>query len=138
MTRSAVWYTWSIVVHNTSHPAGDVRVLSLLASNRSFSQDSSTKTICVAIEKSQSCCEEWGIEILYPHGLEKSTMEGINVTSVHWAPQVQEDDDDHHTAVVVIETERGAVKVKMWNNHNGYYSHSIKMSWEGHEDFQQL
>ena len=39
---------------------------------------------------------------------------------------------------VEVHTSIGLVKLIAWNEHNGYYTHYVKITWKDHEDEQEI
>lgn len=41
-------------------------------------------------------------------------------------------------AVVDVHTDVGLVQMVAFNEHNGFYPHTVLVSWEGHEEIQEI
>lgn len=103
--------------------------------------------IKVFVSTYTSCCENAGTALLKPEGLD---LLGARVLSVAWGRHVKnglvaesldtlpEHFDDVQRAVVDVMTDRGLVQLVAFNEHNGYYPHSVYTLWAGHEDLQEI
>ena len=108
-------------------------------------------TVQVAISNYQSCCEAYGINI-YNEGVLSSidalreTLVGCTLTSVAWDDTYRPIDlyhesygmDDMYTAPVRIVASGHVVHIVPWNEHNGYYSHTARVAWQGYADTQTI
>jgi hypothetical protein len=99
-----------------------------------------------------SCSEDWGV---YLNGVSvdhtdcKSIADELmesNIHNVKWntqRQQLREHDTyyKHYACVDVVYTfqhVRKTFEIDAWCFHNGYYPHTVKTKWRGHEDFQEL
>ena len=105
-------------------------------------------TVQVAISDHRSCCEKYGINI-YIEGVLSSidtlreTLVGCTLTSVAWDDTYEPTDLFHesygmHTAPVRIVASGHVVHIVPWNEHNGYYSHTARVAWQGYADTQTV
>ena len=120
------------------------------------------QTIRVLVSSGCYCCENSGTAWLHPRDTD---VTGARVLSVGWGRKVDEslqveslDDAPAHWeeeeeaprrgrrgnvkelnyAVVDIRTDAGLVQMVGFNEHNGFYPHSVFVSWDGHEEVQEL
>lgn len=112
----------------------------------------SKRVIRVLISSHCSCCEDYGVAMRKPS--KETDLVGAEVTSVEWGKKVSDelvsapddrcldwadmDNSDLHYAVVDIKTSLGLVQLVAYNEHNGYYPHTVCVSWGGYEDQQEL
>ena len=105
-------------------------------------------TVQVAISDHRSCCEEYGVNI-YIEGVLSSidtlreTLVGCTLFSVAWDDTYQPTDLFHesygmYTAPVRIVASGHVVHIVPWNEHNGYYSHTVRVAWQGYADTQDI
>jgi hypothetical protein len=90
--------------------------------------------ITMAIENTTLCCEEWGIDITYPIA---SNMIGLEIID---APRWQQDQITGEKTIVsiAVPTVYGNIVISAWNDHNGYYTHNVQVSWEDYQDTQSI
>lgn len=93
------------------------------------------QTIRVLISDFQNCCERYGVDMNTP---DKKDIVGDTVISVGWAKNTCKDDDYLQTATVNLETSSGLTELIAYNEHNGYYPHSVYVEWNGYKDVQQI
>ena len=100
--------------------------------------------IQVAIEDARLCCEEYGCDI-YINDKECTldelthTLVGATVLSVAWDEKYVGRRRACDTAAVRITLCDGRiVHVMPWNDHNGYYCHTLRVAWHDYEDTQEL
>ena len=101
-----------------------------------FEVESTGQTITLVIENLQLCCEEWGADCNDMH-----KFIGAQISKVKWGKDRVKryaDDNERRTAVVDVLTNSGRLELSVWNDHNGYYEHSVKASWRGYEDTQLI
>ena len=91
----------------------------------------STYDITIDIDDYQLCCEEIGTKTTF-----NDTFIGAEVTKVRWAFAKEANDTIYDgSATIIVETNRGNFELTAWNNHNGYYPHNVRVSWENfHEE----
>ncbi len=91
--------------------------------------------IFVLISNGQSCCEQWGY-LSSNDGLEDfSGAELLKLELVDEALNKQQIKDEFKYGLdegsiifVNFETDRGTFQLAVYNNHNGYYGHNIKIT----------
>lgn len=96
------------------------------------------QTIRVFIDDYQNCCEEYGVDMITPEGKD---IVGDEVKSVEWGKatiQEKTSCDYRQTAVVHLETTSGLTQIVAYNEHNGYYPHSVYVEWNGYKDVQEI
>lgn len=108
------------------------------------------RKIKVLISSPTLCCENAGTAMFKPFGME---VLGARVLSICWGNKVKQDSDtvidsmddplpqdweDVQYAVVDVMTDRGLIQLAAYNDHNGYYPHSVYTAWEDHEDVQEI
>jgi hypothetical protein len=109
--------------------------------------------ISVMIDNHQSCCEKFDVILLTAHDKDTDALIGANVQYVGWgskvAPELKQtlvkhykpDLDEYDIAHIVIdiETDRELIQCIAYNEHNGYYPHSVKVCWNnGMQEIQQI
>ena len=92
------------------------------------------QVISLLISNGQSCCEDWGY-LMSEELNEGDDFIGANIISVEevsLADITKDDDDDYVDACVFINvnTDRGTLQFKAYNNHNGYYGHEVRVHSE--------
>jgi hypothetical protein len=108
-------------------------------------------TVQVAISDYQLCCEAYGVNIYVGDMLTtidtlRETLVGCTLTSVAWYDTYRHTDpfhesfgvNDMHTAPVRIVASGHVVHIVPWNEHNGYYSHTARVAWQGYADTQTI
>ena len=107
------------------------------------------QVIRVLISRFRGCCEEFDVDIILPGELtdiasnaltDINSLIGQHVTNVKWAYTKHNSTTvyDRFEACVEVHTSIGLVKLIAWNEHNGYYSHTVKITWKNHEDEQEI
>ncbi len=107
--------------------------------------DSSIKKFSIGISNEQSCCEDFGVHVRLS-GQNLDLVENDNLirdpikisSSPRWAYANTNSSSEDNFADVVIETEKGKLEIELYNNHNGYYSHTIFYEYDGYKDTQSL
>jgi len=86
--------------------------------------------ITIDIDDQQLCCEDFGTKTTF-----NETFIGAEVNKVRWAWAKEEDFTGYDSsATIIVETNRGNFELTAWNNHNGYYSHDVRVSWENFQE----
>lgn len=86
----------------------------------------STYDIIIDIDDYQLCCEEFGTKTTFDE-----SFIGAEVTKVRWAFAKEVDDTGYDgSATIIVDTTIGNFELTAWNNHNGYYPHNARVSWE--------
>ena len=117
--------------------------------------ETTRQTIRIAISSEGRCCESFGC--LFKRGASDmadrkrldpadevkilSEMVGKTVRFVGWGASKSLDDGYYYknSQEIIIETVDGSVyQCLLWNDHNGYYSHSILLEHNAKRDIQQL
>lgn len=96
-----------------------------------FRVTTSTRTIDVAISNSPNCCESWGHLASVENTNDYVGAELISVSVVDTAFNKLSDpgDIEEGTATFVnFVTDRGTLQLTVYDAHNGYYGHSVKLS----------
>lgn len=99
---------------------------------RLFDEVIETDILIIGIDDGQSCCENFG----YDYSIDGTVYDGINamknlelLSKPRWMPESMDSQD----ASIMILTDYGELKLRVYNEHNGYYSHSIFARWKGYE-----
>ena len=86
------------------------------------------------ISNLQNCCEYWGY-ISTPDDVSQfigATLKDISeIKSSSIRPDNGEDMYDGETVFLNLETSNGLLQLNVYNEHNGYYAHRIKLSIDG-------
>ena len=94
------------------------------------------------ISSSQSCCEEFGINLIDEKGNEIKFVDyiGCKVLKVGWSNNSFKsvNKEDGGDAMVNIVTSKGIIQINAYNIHNGYYTHDIRAKWMDYEDIQEV
>lgn len=103
------------------------------------------QTILILISNAQLCCEEFGINIELPNNINnEQDLIGTEIYSIGWEKEKKNNIKDlgfcqiKATARVHLVTSIGDVYIEAWNEHNGYYPHTIKVAWNNYEDEQEI
>lgn len=82
------------------------------------------------ISNFQSCCEDWGT-IDSPDNI--SDYNGAKLLEVNCigATSFNVTDDLDNVAFISVMTSKGLFQMAAYNNHNGYYGHSVKIIIDG-------
>ena len=89
------------------------------------------QTISLCIGDYQLCCEEYGAECEQCDQL--AQFIGAGVLEVRWTYDKDLPRSDS-SAGVEISTNRGLLRLWVWNEHNGYYPHQVQARWLGNEE----
>ena len=92
--------------------------------------------ITIEIDDYQLCCEKFGTKTTF-----NETFIGAEVNKVRWAWAKEEakyGDMYDGSATIIVETTRGNFDLTAWNNHNGYYPHDVRVSWENFQEEVKL
>ena len=96
------------------------------------------QVIRVFISSYEYCSEEFDVDIILPDGCSDiNSLIGQHVTHVKWA-YAKNKCTDRYEAGVDVHTAIGLVKLVAWNDHNGYYPHTVKVTWKDHEEEQDI
>lgn len=109
------------------------------------------QTIKVLINDFHSCCERYDVLCMTPEN-NKEGMIGATIHKVGWGKDILPAYMDairryHHDnfdgagvarAIVDIETDKGLIQIIAYNEHNGYYPHSVYVQWPGYTDTQEI
>ena len=104
------------------------------------------QVISLLISNGQNCCEAWGY-LMSEELNEGDDFIGANIISIEEVsladitkddpdklinPMIHDDDDDYGDACIFINvnTDRGTLQFKAYNNHNGYYGHMVRVHSE--------
>jgi hypothetical protein len=88
--------------------------------------------IFLLIDNGQSCCEYWG-HMVSEDNLEdfiNTELIGIKVVDESFNPKWVKDmyfEDDSMYKFINVETNKGTLQFTLYNSHNGYYGHAIKI-----------
>lgn len=107
--------------------------------------------IKVLINDFQSCCEQYDVLILSPNcTLPIPDIIGHEIKNVGWGKEIVNNltcqigslnfynETLQESAIVNIETNKGLYQIIAYNDHNGYYQHSVCVEWNGYSDTQYI
>lgn len=96
-----------------------------------FRVSTDKQDITVLISNGQSCCENWGY-LVSEDDTEKfvgATLKDVTITDT---ALITHDDlkylDEGEAMFVNFETSKGTFQIAVYNGHNGYYGHSVKVN----------
>lgn len=123
-------------VHNCEFPNGGW--------NRyeGFQINTTKQRISIGIANEGSCCEVFG-HVASEDDFSKfagADLLGISITdtalNTKVAEEIKQDEEHHNSMFVNLETSVGTLQFAVYNNHNGYYGHSVRVASEQlmHED----
>ena len=96
-----------------------------------FQVTTSKRTIRVCIDNDQSCCESWG-HLASDDDLQQYVgAKLLSVASVDNAFNSRTDPgdiDEGSISFVDFVTSRGKFQLAVYDNHNGYYGHSVEIT----------
>lgn len=112
---------------------------------KGFIIETTEQKIKVFIDSHQQCCEEFDVYIvlngerLDMHDIQYMLI-GHDVTDVRWGRlhRVPVEALDTYEARIEVETSAGLVELVAWNEHNGYYPHSVIVSWKDKYEKQEI
>ena len=100
--------------------------------------------LLVLIDNGQSCCEDWGYfssedDLENFIGAELLKVNLVNSElRVGLVKQKTDYVEEDSCMFVNVETSIGTLQLTVYNEHNGYYSHSVKVKWTEFEEDDYL
>lgn len=107
----------------------------------------------VLVDNGGQCCEKWGVHMLLPGGaliedgmfeaVDREAVKGAKVLRVAWGKLGADASvpmfvhGDQH-ACVDLHTDRGLIQLIAYNDHNGYYPHTVHVEWPGYTSTEEL
>lgn len=146
-TEGDHWIGYTIQLASSASPASQGSQAPRASPTASASQASSNTPIGVYIDLYQQCCERYDVLFLAPDGKTEADFLGADLRRVGWGRDFKKqttlhdlpfDPRDTPHAVVNIDTDRGRIQLVAFNDHNGYYPHSVKVHWGDYADIQEL
>jgi hypothetical protein len=99
---------------------------------------SKNETISLLISSGEICCEDFGAN-LYFRGIEEgddcSSVVGSIVKDVKFDYKSR---GEYQSTNIIIETNRGTIKLLVYNDHNSYYPHAYIARFNGREERGEL
>lgn len=100
----------------------------------------SERTICILIDNQQNCCENWGYiasndnfdEFINSDLLEVNLTDSNLITREAMFGEYEEECDE--AVFVTLETSNGKLQFAVYNSHNGYYGHNVKILERRNQD----
>lgn len=103
-------------------------------------KDDNTK-IKFLISTTQYCCENWGFDIYYTENdkdleLPDFSKIEISILDIKWSTDnvvyssSYKYTDYKQVAIINVYTNFGIIQMVLWNEHNGYYSHSYILEYD--------
>lgn len=109
---------------------------------KGFTIQTHTRTIVFEIESTQSCGEDWGIDIIFPRNRVQDDFIGKNLGKVKFGPDIEEERGalgcTRTTVQLYLHTCIGRITIQAYNEHNGYYPHQIRLKKDGKTDIQTI
>ena len=124
--------------------------------------ETTEKPIKVLVDEFGSlCCEDYDVFLAFEdkiHGrmpwmgnvqaveLDTLGLVGAKISSVSYVSDALNETVENSigtstyvsSALVNIETDRGIVQLVAWNEHNGYYPHTVHVEWDDFKDEQEI
>ena len=100
--------------------------------------------IHVLIESGQLCCEEYGSKIELPQWMTSlDQLVGAKLIRVYWGKDLKpftttQYGGDWNACCIIVDTNKGRIKIILYNYHNGYYPHRYRVSWKNYESEDTL
>lgn len=95
------------------------------------------RQIEVRIDADTRCCESFGIDTTWE---DLAAVHGsvLQAPDLCWGPEPPQE-EGYCRATALLHTSAGTIVFRLWNNHNGYYSHDIQLCFgDGRVDSQHL
>jgi hypothetical protein len=99
-----------------------------------FTMSDSSKNITCKISNSQNCCEQYGIYT-------KNNIDdyiGAEYYSIDVVKNIKHEMDYTMLVEVSINTSKGTILIKMYNEHNGFYPHDFFIQSENYTKIESL